>query len=166
VEFDAEVLLASEQASHARHTEVMARLDLQDGVSGKATIISGLHPRNTLFVDRDGVFEKLVGSLQPGEPNMPLIPHPRKSCTIHGIGGVGKTQVALEYAYRYMHRYAQVFWLRASSPELLASSILAMMRQLGIEAKGEQLDRALERGKQFLERAGICSPYLSALLLC
>ena len=35
------------------------------------------------------------------------------SCTIHGMGGIGKTQVALEYTYRYRSSYQYIFWFAA-----------------------------------------------------
>src|SRR5205809_7008419 len=38
-----------------------------------------------------------------------------------GLGGIGKTQIALEYAYRYAHEYQIVIWLHAGSPEVLTS---------------------------------------------
>ena len=32
---------------------------------------------------------------------------------ISGLGGIGKTQIALEYAYRYKQEYQAIFWVRA-----------------------------------------------------
>src|SRR6266567_4656078 len=39
--------------------------------------------------------------------------------TVSGIGGIGKTQLALEYAYKYRDDYRAVFWLRADTLEQL-----------------------------------------------
>jgi transcriptional regulator with XRE-family HTH domain len=34
--------------------------------------------------------------------------------TLYGLGGIGKTQTAAEYAFRYGDEYAHVFWIRAA----------------------------------------------------
>lgn len=41
-------------------------------------------------------------------------------CTVHGLGGVGKTQLALEYAYRHQVDFRYVFWLPAEYGPRLA----------------------------------------------
>ncbi|BCS25428.1 uncharacterized protein APUU_50139S [Aspergillus puulaauensis] len=49
---------------------------------------------------------------------------PSQQCVfaLHGPGGIGKTQIAVEYAYRYMDRYTSVFWIDGSSePAILQS---------------------------------------------
>lgn len=41
------------------------------------------------------------------------------SCVIHGMGGIGKTQTALEYTYRFEKSYNFILWATAESgPEL------------------------------------------------
>ncbi|XMA10379.1 hypothetical protein WAI453_003170 [Rhynchosporium graminicola] len=37
------------------------------------------------------------------------------SCVLHGIGGVGKTQVALQYLYRPEDDYEYIFWVNSEN---------------------------------------------------
>jgi hypothetical protein len=50
--------------------------------------------------------------------------------TLSGLGGVGKTQLALEYAYRHVGDYEGVWWLRAEEPVTLASDYAALIRRI------------------------------------
>src|SRR6266566_4450701 len=61
---------------------------------------------------------------------------------ITGLGGIGKTQVAVEYAYRYHKEYRVVLWVRASSPESLVSDFISIAHLLDLRAKDEQ-DQAI-----------------------
>ena len=40
---------------------------------------------------------------------------------IYGIGGVGKTQVAIEYVYRYKDSYQNIYWIHAADQASLLS---------------------------------------------
>jgi len=59
---------------------------------------------------------------------------------ITGLGGVGKTQVALELAYRARERYpdCSVLWLPATNSESLQQAYLEAGRQLGITGLEEE----------------------------
>ncbi|HLX40131.1 MAG TPA: NB-ARC domain-containing protein, partial [Ktedonobacteraceae bacterium] len=65
--------------------------------------------------------------------------------TFSGLGGVGKTQVALEYAYRYGHEYHTVIWMRASSRETLTSDYAAITELLNLPEQHEQDQRQMIR---------------------
>ncbi|HET8841587.1 MAG TPA: FxSxx-COOH system tetratricopeptide repeat protein, partial [Ktedonobacteraceae bacterium] len=46
------------------------------------------------------------------------------------LGGIGKTQVAIEYAYRYTLEYQAIFWLAAETPESLINSLQQIANHL------------------------------------
>lgn len=46
---------------------------------------------------------------------------PKRRIAIYGAGGMGKTQVALEYAYRYQKRYKRIFWINGRDQDALFS---------------------------------------------
>jgi len=54
-----------------------------------------------------------------------------------GLGGIGKTQIAIEYAYRYMLEYRAVFWLAADTPDTLRTSFQHIAEVLGVPAHQE-----------------------------
>ncbi|HEU5227720.1 MAG TPA: helix-turn-helix transcriptional regulator, partial [Ktedonobacteraceae bacterium] len=62
------------------------------------------------------------------------------SCALCGLGGVGKTQMAIEYAYRHFQEYSAVFWLHAETSESLISSYVSLADLLNFpqRAMGEQ----------------------------
>ncbi|MFC6929417.1 hypothetical protein ACFQHO_02995 [Actinomadura yumaensis] len=49
-----------------------------------------------------------------------------------GITGVGKTQIAVEYAHRYQGEYDAVWWIPADQPVLVRSSLAALAPDLGL----------------------------------
>ena len=53
---------------------------------------------------------------------MGLAPH----LASRGLGGFGKTQVAVVYAYRYQQIYQAVLWARAESSESVISSYIVL----------------------------------------
>ncbi|MDQ5823776.1 MAG: FxSxx-COOH system tetratricopeptide repeat protein, partial [Chloroflexota bacterium] len=48
------------------------------------------------------------------------------------LGGVGKTQIAIEYAYRYASHYDAVLWVRAEEPTSLAADFAGFGNELGM----------------------------------
>jgi transcriptional regulator with XRE-family HTH domain/Tfp pilus assembly protein PilF len=64
--------------------------------------------RNPHFTDHRNLVQHLHDRLTSGE-----VGASRQS--ISGLGGIGKTQLALEYAYHYQDYYAAVLWIRAGT---------------------------------------------------
>jgi tetratricopeptide (TPR) repeat protein len=90
------------------------------------------YPRNPFFVGREAIFQTLRKALVPGSKATAL------TQAVVGLGGIGKTQVALEYAYRFASSYEAVFWLQADSQEILTTAYLQLATQvLGLPEQSE-----------------------------
>jgi hypothetical protein len=87
-------------------------------------------PQNALFMGREELLTQLETSLHAGQPTALSQPQ-----VISGLGGIGKTQVALEYAYRYRQDYQAVLWAQADTHDALTSSYLAMATVLDLPEK-------------------------------
>jgi plasmid stability protein len=59
---------------------------------------------------------------------------------LHGLGGCGKTRLALEVAYQAQQDGAEVWWVSAAEPGVLAAGMQALGRRLGVT------DAELEHG--------------------
>ncbi|KAI9776224.1 MAG: hypothetical protein M1816_005406, partial [Peltula sp. TS41687] len=82
--------------------------------------------RNTHFVGRHSQLEELERTLFAKD-------RPSK-IAVTGLGGVGKTQIVLELAYRTRERYPEcsIFWMPAANAESLEQAYLGVGQQLRI----------------------------------
>jgi tetratricopeptide (TPR) repeat protein len=87
--------------------------------------------RNPYFTGRDEILRQLHEDLGSGK-------QAALTQAISGLGGVGKTQLALEYAYRHASDYEGVWWLHAESPATLAAEYAALGPHLGIDMMTDQ----------------------------
>ncbi len=62
-------------------------------------------------------------------------PVSRLPLALSGLGGVGKSQIALEYAYRYREHYHTVLWLHAASYQALVAGVTAVTHRLDLPEK-------------------------------
>ena len=101
------------------------------------------HPENKYFTDRDEVIAGIRSRFDAGEPVQSL----------NGIGGVGKTQTVIKYAYKYRDKYEAVFWAKAQSRESLVSDFVTIARLLDLRDKDEQdQNRAISAVKKWFEK--------------
>lgn len=83
------------------------------------------HQRNPNFTGRDNLIAALHDSLNSGRTA-------ERNQTVYGAGGVGKTQIALEYAYRHAEDYQLVWWLRSEETAALAADYAGLYAKLGL----------------------------------
>jgi ATP/maltotriose-dependent transcriptional regulator MalT len=57
--------------------------------------------------------------------------HSNRPCVIlHGLGGMGKTQLAITYARRHKEKYTAILWLNANDEESLKLSFWDVAQQV------------------------------------
>ncbi len=54
----------------------------------------------------------------------------RKVFILHGLGGVGKTQLAIEFARKYQKTYSSIFWLNGASKDQVRQSLAEIAQWL------------------------------------
>jgi hypothetical protein len=88
----------------------------------------------------------------------------RKMAVVYGLGGMGKTQLALAYAQRHRDDYSAVFWVNSKDVDTLKQGYAAAARRIYREhpslvhlnavAEGSNLNEAAEGVKRWLSSAG------------
>ncbi|KAL8834459.1 MAG: hypothetical protein Q9176_007483 [Flavoplaca citrina] len=76
------------------------------------------------------------------------------SCTVHGMGGMGKTSTALEYTYRFGKDYNYIFWVNAQTEPGLSSSFSLIARNVMPEEAGQDQKLNTELVRNWLGKYG------------
>ncbi len=87
--------------------------------------------RNPLFTGREETLQTLHDALTDSKTAA-------LTQAISGLGGIGKTQTALEYAYRYHKEYRAIFWVRAASREELLADFTQIASIVQVSDPNEQ----------------------------
>lgn len=88
--------------------------------------------RTPFFTGRERLLARLHERLSTAK--MAALTHPQ---ALYGLGGIGKTRTAAEYAFRHGDDYTHVFWMRAASRDALLADVVALARRLDLAEKDE-----------------------------
>lgn len=102
--------------------------------------------RNAAFTGRNVVLERMRDQL--GSGMSVVLP---RSQALFGLGGVGKTQVAIEYVHRFMAEYDLVWWISAENPDNVIASLAELAARLGTHS-GENMAMASREAVRMLSR--------------
>jgi NB-ARC domain len=107
------------------------------------------------FVGREVELNEMKNNLLPGDSE-------QKIQILFGSGGIGKTQLAIQFAKRYRLAYSAIFWLNASNKEALQRDLISMASRVlepdanvaremsGAREEAEQIDQV----RQWLSKTG------------
>jgi MinD-like ATPase involved in chromosome partitioning or flagellar assembly/tetratricopeptide (TPR) repeat protein len=91
---------------------------------GSEPKIDRVPARNARFTGRENDLQELRGQLRSHGTSVVL------PVTLQGLGGVGKTQIALEYAHRFRTDYDLVWWLDCGQPAFIDASLADLAVQM------------------------------------
>ncbi|KIV81666.1 hypothetical protein PV11_03835 [Exophiala sideris] len=101
--------------------------------------------RNTDFSGREDILSQMDKTLLPDSfQGHQRSPAPR-SFVISGLGGVGKTQCALEYAFSRKDSFDAVLWADADTAPKMDESFSQISVALGLELRAKAGDRVVSR---------------------
>jgi hypothetical protein len=107
------------------------------------------------FVGRDEELDKIHDELWQDDS--------RKIVVVHGLGGIGKTQLALAYAQRHRDKYSAIFWINSKDIDTLKQGYATAARRIFGEhpslmhlravTESGNLDKTIEAVKTWLRSA-------------
>jgi tetratricopeptide (TPR) repeat protein len=139
---------ASPVAAEVRKVPTLAPLERKSpspkaGVTGPSPyqLFTVAFPENPFFTGREEILEGVKATLE----NSGI-------AALTGMGGVGKTQTAAQYAYRHREDYPAVLWLRAESLDTLFSDLSQLAARLELpEREAKEQSVSLDAVKRWLD---------------
>lgn len=115
---------------------------------GASPTVLRVPSRNVSFTGRGVLLEELRDRFAAAGPDS-------APQALYGLGGMGKTQMAQEYAHRFKAAYDVVWWVTAAQPSLIRPALADLAPRLGLEvgedvaSTAESVLRALRRGEPY-----------------
>jgi tetratricopeptide (TPR) repeat protein len=92
-------------------------------VRARSVLITNLGTRNSRFTGREDLLDMIRAGLS-GTSQGPLV--------LHGVGGAGKTQLAIEYANRRAGEFDLLWWIPAEQPSQIVTALAALGERLDL----------------------------------
>ncbi|MFI8947012.1 FxSxx-COOH system tetratricopeptide repeat protein [Streptomyces sp. NPDC053750] len=105
---------------------------MQSTTTATPALLVNVPLRNTSFVGRQGLLRAVEEQLG-AQDTAAVLPH-----ALHGLGGVGKSQLALEYIYTHQHDYKVICWIPAEQESLILAALATLAGRLGIAPSGHE----------------------------
>lgn len=107
--------------------ESLKDMRLRGGVESAARIFYVPAEMCATFCGRNEAIEAIEAALKPGAPGYAL-----RSFALYGMGGVGKTQLALQYANRHRKDYSAILWVASDSTISAGNSLREIAKVVGV----------------------------------
>jgi MinD-like ATPase involved in chromosome partitioning or flagellar assembly len=96
---------------------------------GRPPVVFNPLARNVRFTGRESDLRDLRARLRGGRP---VVVSGTTPVALQGMGGIGKTQVALEYAHRFKNAYDVVWWIDAEQTTFIDIKLADLGNRLGL----------------------------------
>lgn len=106
------------------------------------------YEENESFVGREDTLNDIHKALDPQSS-----PKKQRAFVLSGLGGMGKTQIAIKYAFRHRETYKIVLWAHADGEAKLAESFNSFVMSLGLGRMSNSI-KAKTAVKDFLKNTG------------
>lgn len=100
------------------------------------------------FVNRDAEMEQIEHSLLPLD-----LQSGRKIHVLHGLGGIGKTQIAIAYARKHQEVHSAIIWVNGNSKDTLLQSLAAFATYARIDGIQQSRVDLTTHGQETAEKA-------------
>jgi hypothetical protein len=118
---------------------------------GRLPAIFAVPARNPNFVGRTELLKALRGLLQTGQMGAVV-----QRGAVHGLAGVGKTQLAIEYAHRYAADYDLVWWVPAEQRLAIPGRLAALAAAWGCPSSPTRKHSSACSGRSWDGGSGGC----------
>jgi hypothetical protein len=97
---------------------------------------------------RSDVVQLLQDALSPSVTQSESSPRGElRSFALYGLGGVGKSEIAIEYATMYKKKYDAIFWVSSDTEPKLASSFNDIAIELGLSEDADAGNQVVSRDR-------------------
>ena len=100
------------------------------------SVWGGVPLRNVNFIGRKEVLDALHSALAKST-TISVLPH-----ALQGMGGIGKSQIAVEFVYRHAAEYDVVWWIPAENPSEIQASLVKLAQRLELPVE-QSVDTAV-----------------------
>lgn len=110
--------------------------------------------KNPHFFERPDISDRIEDHLGWTQSSASSEPKQLRSFVLHGMGGVGKTQIIQDFAYRHWNDYQAILWVTADTRIKIAKEYSDMAHNLGISNVQDQ-NTSRKALKRWLETTGM-----------